>query len=246
MHRFFVDPQQIKQQRVYLAPDQAHQVRNVLRLQPGEAIIVLDNQGWEMEAELTLVDRQEVVAAIVSRSAAPGEPRLRLTLYQSMLKRDKFEWVLQKGTELGISRFVPVITRRSLVRDAAALKPSKQARWEKILQEAAEQCGRGRIPQLVAPLSFAEAVDEAVGAGPALIAWEAGDVSLDKVLSSAQPKITSSLALFIGPEGGFDDVEVEQAVAVDARPFSLGPRILRTETAAIVAAALVMYEAGEL
>ena len=115
MHRFFVEPSHFSGERVILPPDTAHQIRNVLRLRADDAILVLDNSGWEYEVLLRQVDRQQVMGEAVAKRPSPNEPTVQLTLYQSLMKRDKFEWVLQKGTEIGVSHFVPLVTQRSLV-----------------------------------------------------------------------------------------------------------------------------------
>ncbi|MCA9920216.1 MAG: 16S rRNA (uracil(1498)-N(3))-methyltransferase, partial [Anaerolineales bacterium] len=170
MHRFFVDPQHFSGDRIVLPADIAHQIRNVLRLRPGTAVLILDNSGFEYEVLLRQVDRQQVVGEAVAKRPSPNEPAVHLTLYQALMKRDKFEWVLQKGTEIGVSQFVPLVTQRSLVQDVD-IKANKQARWHKIITEAAEQSRRGRIPELHPPQTLAQALENHP-AHPGLIAWE--------------------------------------------------------------------------
>jgi 16S rRNA (uracil1498-N3)-methyltransferase len=239
MHRFFVDPQQFSGDRVSLPEDIAHQIRNVLRLRPGAAILVLDNSGAEYEVLLRQVDKQQVVGEAVAKRPSPNEPAVQLTLYQALMKRDKFEWVLQKGTEIGVSQFVPLVTQRSLVQDVD-IKTNKQARWHKILTEAAEQSRRGRIPELHPPQTLAEAL-AAHPPQPGLIAWEE-EVGLGLREALGGGERPSHISLFIGPEGGFAAEEVKAAPAAGVRAITLGRRILRAETAALVAAALVLHE----
>jgi 16S rRNA (uracil1498-N3)-methyltransferase len=243
MHRFFVDPQNFTDDRVVFPAETAHQIRNVLRLRVGSAVVVLDNSGAEYEGVLRQVDKQQVVGKLVAKRPSPNEPTVHLTLYQSLMKRDKFEWVLQKGTEIGVSQFVPVVTRRSLVQDVD-LKANKQARWYKIITEAAEQSRRGRIPTLQPPQTLALALADHP-AQPGLIAWEeAAELTLRGALAGmARP---SAISLFIGPEGGFAAEEVEVAQAAGIHPITLGKRILRAETAALVAAALVLHQFDEV
>ena len=157
MHRFFVSPDQIGQRFVRFDDDQAHQMRRVLRLRPGDRVLALDGLGNQYEVTLEEVSHARVTGSASAAAAATGEPSARLTLYQSILRREKFEWVLQKGTEIGIAAFIPVITRRSLVRDAEDVRPEKLDRWRRIIKEAAEQSGRGRLPALHPPISFSEA-----------------------------------------------------------------------------------------
>ena len=239
MHRFFVDPQHFSGDRIVLPADIAHQIRNVLRLRPGTAVLILDNSGFEYEVLLRQVDRQQVVGEAVAKRPSPNEPAVHLTLYQALMKRDKFEWVLQKGTEIGVSEFVPIVTQRSLVQDVD-IKTNKQARWHKIITEAAEQSRRGRIPELHPPQTLAQALENHP-AHPGLIAWEEEEsLSLRGALAGGERP--SHISLFIGPEGGFATEEVEAAQAAGIQSITLGKRILRAETAALVASALVLHE----
>ncbi len=243
MHRFFVVPDCFVGDRVVLPENIAHQIRNVLRLRAGAAIMVLDNTGWEYEVLLRQVDRQQVVGEAVAKRPSPNEPSVQLTLYQALMKRDKFEWVLQKGTEIGVTHFVPLVTQRSLVQDVD-IKEGKQLRWEKILTEAAEQSRRGCIPTLHLPQTLAEAL-AARTAQPGLIAWEAAEgLTIREVLADGERP--SRISLFIGPEGGFAAEEVAAAQAAGLQAITLGKRILRAETAALVATALVLHQFDEI
>jgi 16S rRNA (uracil1498-N3)-methyltransferase len=237
MHRFFVAPEQIEGERVVLRGEQAQQMVQVLRMQVGDEVVVLDGLGWAYGVRLTAVARSEVTAVVLTKEVAGGEPPIELTLYMALLKRDKFEWVLQKGTEVGVTRFVPLVTQRSLVQDMA-MKANKRDRWQKIITEAAEQARRGRVPTLDEPMTLAAALAGCV-TECALIPWEEETaVSLRNALQHIKP---NSVALFIGPEGGWAAAEIEQAQGAGVQSVTLGQRILRTETAAIVAAALTLF-----
>ncbi len=243
MHRFFVPPEQLTGRHVHFDADQAHQMRRVLRLRPGDRVLVLDGRQWQYEVTLEEISHTRAVGRLGEPAAAAGEPAARLTLYQSLLRREKFEWVLQKGTELGVAAFVPVITRRSLVRDAEDVTPEKLGRWRRIIKEAAEQAGRGRLPDLSPPVPLAAALESA--GRPALIAWEGeGEVNLRAALDA--PEGGAEVALFVGPEGGYEPEEIAAARRAGVAPFTLGGRVLRTETAAVVGAALLLYELGEM
>ena len=246
MQRFFIPQPEGYQldQTLIFSDEAAHQVRHVLRMGVGELVWVLDNVGGLYEVGLTAVSRNQVTGRVLSKEAARGEPELHLTLFQSLTKRDKFEWVLQKGTEIGVSTFVPIVTQRSLVQDET-IKPGKLVRWQKIVTEAAEQSHRGKMPIVNSPLLFAEALPQAQRGDLSLIACLAEeDAQLQAVLNrQSSPK---TVALFIGPEGGFSAEEIENGRSHGLIPLTLGPRILRTETAALVASALVLYELGEL
>lgn len=246
MHRFFVSSEKFIETSVVLTGDQAHQILRVLRLQVGDTFVVLDNAGWEFVVQITAVSNKQLIADILHKQPAQGEPDVAITLHMGMMKRDKFEWVLQKCTEIGVTRFVPVITRRSLVQDAK-MKDNKFERWQKIITEAAEQSRRGRIPQLSPPMKLAEAFAQ-LDVDLALIPWEEAEgVDVRTVLAGKRPSSVaqSSIALFIGPEGGFAAEEIELAQQHSIQPITLGKRILRAETAAIVASSVILYECGQ-
>jgi len=243
--RFFLPPGSIVQGTVTFGPPTAHQLRNVLRLHPGDQVIVLDNSGLEYEVTLELVGRDRAIGRVDAQRKTGTEPRVALTLYQSLLKGDHFEWVLQKGTELGVLRFVPMFTQRTVVRGAASVEKRRE-RLERIIREAAEQSHRGRLPQLAVPMPFEEACVESVATHDlsVLPSVAVGDQDLDAALSSV-PAI-ARVALLVGPEGGFAAEEVAYARACGVRAVTLGPRILRAETAGIVAPALVLSALDEM
>ncbi len=242
MHRFFIEPSALTGDRAVLTGPQAHQLLHVLRLRPGARILLLDDAGWEYEAELTSLETREAQARILAQRAATGEPRIRVTLYQAVLRGPRFEWVLQKGTELGVAGFVPILAARcvAMPKDSEA----KLARWKAIVREAAEQAGRGRLPRLSLPIAFAKAC-ATIGSESALIAWEdERTTSLRAALAESKSGETS-WALFIGPEGGFTPEEVSFAQSHNIRPVHLGPRTLRAETAGVAAIAVLFYALGE-
>ena len=248
-HRFFISKKQIRNESVYLTGDQARQIHNVLRLRQGDKIYVLNNEGWEFEVELLTTKPDKVTGGLLNRWLVESEPTIRLTLFQSRLKQDKFEWVLQKGTELGVASFVPMITERSIVRQKT-LKQNKLFRWKRIICEAAEQSGRGQIPTLSQPIGFVAALKAAQTSHLAMITWEN---ELDKTITATLALNSQNrslhirdVALLIGPEGGFTASEIQNAQSANIIPVSLGPRILRAETAAIVATALTFNELGEM
>lgn len=243
MHRFFVSRSSFRDDELLLVGDQAHQISEVLRLRPGEFIQALDNSGKEFRVELTQVSHQAIHGRVLEQAETLGEPGTQLVLYQGMLKADKFEWVLQKGTEIGITEFVPMITERAMV---GTLSRVKQTRWERIILEAAEQSGRGKIPMLQPLSRYEDALREARGRnGLALIPWEQEQAgSLRALIAGSQRG--SPISLFIGPEGGFSSSEIEAAKALDVHPVSLGPRILRAETAGLVTAAVILFARGDL
>ncbi len=246
MHRFFIPASWLEREKVTITGPLVHRLRNVLRLKAGDHIILLDNSGWEHETEITSVSSQRIEGQVVHKGLASGEPRTKITLYQALLKLNKFEWVLQKGTELGLVGFVPMISERCIIGSLEDISKTKMERWWRILMEAAEQSGRGRLPNLRAAMMFSVACEEAARGGLTIIPWEEErEQSLSSILRAAeQPPF--SINLFIGPEGGFTSQELAQAQRYGALPITLGPRILRAETAGLVAATGILYELGDL
>ena len=240
-HWFFLsDLRAVPGRQVDLAPI-SHQLRNVLRLERGSMITLLDGSGAAYPTRIESLDAGKAAGRVVARQPVSSEPGIELTLYQCVLKRERFEWVLQKGTELGVSRFVPVISSRTVVRPAARLL-SKYQRWDAIVREAAEQSRRGRLPAVEDPLHWDQALEQ--GAGLRLLAWEeaCGDSSvLHPGISGAR-----EVSVMVGPEGGISQEEAAAAAERGWRPFSLGPRVLRAETAAVAASTIVLHLAGAL
>lgn len=240
MHRFFVSAEAISNDEVVLGREIAGQLHRVLRLKPADRIIVLDNSGWEYTVELTQVEATSARGRVVARNLAQPEPRTRLTLYQALLKGQNFELVLQKGTELGVAAFVPLITARCVAQEPGG--EGKRARWGKIIREAAEQSGRGRLPVLFTSMSYVEAMGQAGGL-PLLPYEEEKEVTLTSILET---RGGDEVSLFIGPEGGFTPEEIDLACHHQVFTVSLGPRTLRAETAALAAVAAILYQRRDL
>lgn len=244
-HRFYLETQ-LQAGATCRLDELARQLATVLRLTAGDAIILFNGDGYEYLARLHKVAPKEVSAHIVDRRPTHTDPYLRLTLFQCTLKLDKFEWVLQKGTELGVSRFVPVVSRRSVVRPAAALH-AKQARWSAIIREATEQCGRTRLPELAAAVEWS-----ALRLPPSihgLVAWEEADDAPS--LGEAAAQLVSAgerraVALLVGPEGGLTSDEIAELAERGWQIVTMGSRILRAETAALAGVTILMERGGEL
>ncbi|MCL5111026.1 MAG: 16S rRNA (uracil(1498)-N(3))-methyltransferase [Chloroflexi bacterium] len=250
MYRFFVPPEWLGPQQAEIGAPVARQIATVLRLTPGDRVCLLDDSGWEIEVELGEVRTDRIAAVVVRRSLATSEPRLKVTVYQGLLKGDKFEWVLQKCTELGAMAFVPLLTARTVVGAVGEADSQRWRRWQRIIQEAAEQCQRGRLPALRVAQLFAAACEGAGGA-LSLIPWEGEKerslrAALRQSLDGAPGRRPFTVNLFIGPEGGFTESEVKLARRHGIIPVSLGRRVLRAETAAVVATAAVLHEAGDM
>lgn len=249
MVRFFLPRESFSTAEVVVS-DRAvlHHLHDVLRLGPGDTVVFLDNAGWEYETVLQTVEAGQASGQILQKRLCAHEPRTKVTLYQAMLKGDRFEWALQKGTEVGVSVFVPILSERCIVQYATQLSRRKLDRWEKIIQGAAEQSRRGRMPPLQPVLLFAAACEQVqLSSSLGLIPWEEDGTPIRQALEeAARAQHPFNVALFIGPEGGFSPAEVELAQDYGLRPVSLGSRILRAETAGVVAAAVVLYQYGDL
>lgn len=259
-YRFFVDAEAFHGRDVLIEDGElAHQMSAVLRLRADERVLLLDNSGWQYHVALSSIERGRITGTVEHKELAGGEPRTKLTLYVAVLRSERFEWVLQKGTELGVSAFVPLICERSTIADTDELSERKLERWGRILREAAEQSRRGKLPRLAPALFFPAACDQAPQRGTALLLWEGTGVpALRQVLRGSgltsdiiDPESPAaahpfSVALFSGPEGGFTPKELETAQRYGMIAVTLGPRTLRAETAPIVAASAILYEMGDL
>ncbi len=245
MHRFFVAPELLQSETIQLPEKLAHQVRDVLHLAVGEQLLLLDNSGDEALCTVTRSGRKDVEVELIERRAGKPDSPVHIILCQGLLKSARFEWILEKGTELGVAVFAPILCRRSApgLEDAG---PGKRQRWQRILQEATEQCGRARIPELHPIRPFTQALNDIPPGAVALIPWEEErDYSLRdalKVIERREKKSPLTIVLFIGPEGGLLAEEVSQARQHGVQPVTLGTRILRAETAALATVASVMYE----
>jgi 16S rRNA (uracil1498-N3)-methyltransferase len=227
-HHFFVDEDVGAE--VVLRGDQAHQIANVLRLTAGEHITLVRN-GVESNVVIESVDANQVRGRCISKRSVDAEPRVRLTIALPILRGDRTEEVIEAVTQLGVSRFVPFVSTRSIVR---SLPDAKRQRWTRVAREAAETARRGRVPAIDEPCEWDQLFD-ALDA-PVLVAWES-EVLVK--LRAAVPD-TTQLSLVIGPEGGLSMEEIALAREHDAVTVSLGPRNLRSETAAIAAVAQVI------
>lgn len=243
MTRFLLDPQQIAGGTVQLGREDSHHLLRVLRAQPGHRFTVVAG-GTLYQCELLTAEGGQALARVLSHEPAPGEPPVRITLMQGLAKGEKMEAVIQHGTEIGISEFVPVSAARSVVKLEPKKAVERVERWQRIAREAAEQCRRGAVPPVYPLVDWKAAADQCSQFDLALVPWEEGGEPLRQVLEAHAGART--VALFIGPEGGLTPDEVELARERGARLVTLGPRILRTETAGLAATAAILYAMGDL
>ncbi|PKO03471.1 MAG: 16S rRNA (uracil(1498)-N(3))-methyltransferase [Chloroflexi bacterium HGW-Chloroflexi-5] len=242
MHRFFIPAERFQTAEISLPREISQQICRVLRLKTGSEIMLLDDLGVEYASRLTEVNEAQCMVSVLSKQPSPGEPATQITLWIGLTQREKFELILQKCTEIGVTTFMPIITTRTLIQKTSDAD-DKLPRWKKIIQEAAEQSHRGRIPLLSPALKYAEALAKSTTEDALkLILWEdEANLSIKQQLRAFKGK---QVSLIIGPEGGLSFEEVELAKASGYIPVSLGKRILRMETAAIHAAGVVLYELG--
>ncbi len=248
MPRFFISYIPDETARIEGA-DARHIIRS-LRMQPGEPLTICDSLGKDYDCEIESLEPEAVNLRILAIRETAAEPSVKVTLYQALPKSDKFDWVVQKTVELGVGRIIPVMTARCVSRPDEKSMRKKVERWQKIAAEAAKQSGRGILPRIGEPLSFSVAVEEAAsrakekngGKAVALLFYEGGGERILRLVDEGAEEIS----IFIGPEGGFDPSEVELAVKRGVQTATLGPRILRTETAPIAAMAALMQATGNL
>ena len=247
MHRFYVPPPLPVTGLYSVTGDAAHRIGRVLRMAPGERLRLFDGSGREVEAMVAGV-KGDAATLTLTDELPPQPPEPELHLYQSLIRTNRFEWLLEKATELGATVIQPVVSERAQVRPVE-FGPAKTARWRRILVEAAEQCERRTLPDLRGPLQLATALRRAKGV--IALPWEEarhGGKPLGEALREAEGSRQRAegstgpqrptVSLFIGPEGGFTAQEAMAARERGALLVSLGPRVLRAETAALAALAI--------
>ena len=247
MRRFFLPPGSLSGDAVSIGGPLAHRLAKVLRLRAGDEITIFDGSGTDVVVRLDDVGDKAIAATMIERVPGPPESATAVHLYQSITKGERFEWLVEKATEIGVARIVPLLTDRAVVKTAG--EGNRIDRWRRIAVEAAEQCGRSVVPVVEAPVSF----DEALAAAPGIILlpYESADHLAPNVATVLHERIDdlyafAAVSVLIGPEGGYVPAEVERAFAAGAVVVTLGNRVLRSETAGLVAAALVMQACGEL
>ena len=246
MPKFFVEPEHIDGDTAKIYDGDVNHITKVLRLSPKSIIMVCDGKGYDYRAEITGIDKACVTLRLLEKLPCETEPGVRVTLFQGIPKAGKMEYIIEKCVELGISRIVPVITSRTVVKlgDKKA-EDKKLARWRKVAAEAVKQCGRGVIPEVGDVVTLKEAVSLTTGIDLVLAPYENERETPLKQVLSANRNI-HSVGFFVGPEGGFEEEEINLLQAAGAKCVTLGKRILRTETAGHTVLTAVMYELDEL
>lgn len=242
MRRFIIRPEAIEADRVRFDPAEAHHLGRVLRLRPGALVEAADGTGRVFTVRLEALGAREAWGRIVGEGRPTRESPCAITLAQAILKGERMAWVIQKATELGVVRIVPLETERVVARAERA--GARGARWERLAREAVKQCGRAVVPVVEAPRSFGEVIAETPRHDAAWLLWEGGGLPI--TAAAREVERPRRVLLLVGPEGGFSPAEVAMAEAAGARVVGLGPRILRAESAGIVGVALCQHLFGDL
>lgn len=244
MHRFFV-PQLYNEEMTISGVDARH-ISKVLRMQLGAQLQVVSDDGVSALAEIIAIDSDQVTVRCLEKLAESHEPKVRLTLAQGLAKGEKMDFIIQKAVEMGAYSIVPVAMEHSVVRLDGTKADKKVERWQKIAESAAKQSKRDIIPQVQQVQSMAKMLENN-DCSTKIIAYECEDrLSLKTALHQAEEKGITDLLLIIGPEGGISEQELEMAKNAGAMAVSLGRRILRAETAGLVAISAIFYETGDL
>ena len=248
MYHFFVDATQINisDKSVIITGNDVNHIRNVLRMRPGEEISVSNGvDGKEYRCGIVSFDIDRVICEIRFMKENGVELPCKVYLFQGLPKADKMEWIVQKAVELGVYEIIPVAAKRCVVQLDGKKAAAKVARWQGIAEAAAKQSKRGIIPQVTEVSSFPQAVKKAYDMNVRLIPYEMaeGMEKTRQIIDSLKPG--QRIAVFIGPEGGFEEAEIREAQALGIQPVTLGKRILRTETAGMTVLSWILYRMEE-
>ncbi len=248
MRRFFTEPQNISEDIAEIFEDSRH-IEKVLRMSCGDRLLVFDGSGFEYVAELVSIEKNLCRAKILEKTPSLSEPSIRVTLFQGLPKSGKMETIIQKSVELGVFEIVPVMMERCVTRIAdKAAGAEKAKRWNKVSVEAVKQCGRGRIPKVLEPVTFEEAVEMMQKLQMPVMPYEVlghqGQQGLKQLLDS--DRCAESFGILVGPEGGFSDAEADYAMSRGIRAVGLGRRILRTETVSGALIPMIMFDRNEI
>lgn len=242
MYQFFIEPSGVQNGQIIITGSDVNHIKNVLRMRAGEKIAaVSETENRKYLCEIRKTEEERILCNILSAEEAVSELSAKIFLFQGLPKGDKMEWIIQKAVELGCFEIVPVVCRRCVVKLEEKKRKSKVERWQSISEAAAKQSGRQIIPRVQDVMTFSEALAYVNDMDVRLIPYEkAVDMAETKrLLESLRPG--QNIAVFIGPEGGFEEAEIEEAGRSGIVPVTLGGRILRTETAAITALSWLMY-----
>ena len=245
MHKFFIKKENLFDDKLHITGDDVTHIYKVLRLNKGDIIIVSNGEGREYTSRIIEISKQAVVCEIIEEFENLSEPPVKITLFQGLPKAQKMEFIIQKGVEIGVCRIQPVITQRVVVKTEGKDISNKLERWRRISEEASKQSNRGVIPEILEPIYFDRAIEEIKNFDLAIVPYEKenGNGLKRLLMENSNAK---SIGVIIGPEGGFDESEIDICMEKGVIPVTLGPRILRTETAGIAVSSLILDELGDM
>lgn len=248
MHRFFIDNNAEVGQIVLIEGNDYNHLKNSLRLNIGDRVILSDADGFEMESEIKSFGEQSVELEIINKKKSPAEPELKVYLAQGLPKKSKMDLIVEKATEIGFKALIPLETKRTIVKYNHKKKEKKKKRWERVAEAAAKQSGRAIIPKIFDFCTIKELENLKNEFDHVLVLWEdEKEFSLKNFFNKHKVRNSDSILIIIGPEGGFAADEIKELKEqLNALIISLGPRIMRTETAGITALSCLLYEKGEL
>jgi 16S rRNA (uracil1498-N3)-methyltransferase len=245
MRYFYIEKSKLTGNPPVIAGSDAKHIRTVLRLKSGDRIRLFDNSGFNYEAQITGFRSGNVELALVRHYESTLESRLQITVAQALLKDRKMDTIIRQLTELGIKKWVPFTAERSVARVHEDRIQTRVERWKKISAESVKQCGRGTVPEISMPISFEALLDSADNNDLKILFWE-GESTAKGVLLHQPEKRIDSICMILGPEGGFTSREIQSAGERGFVTASLGPRILRADTASVAACALLQYIFGDM
>ena len=244
MARFYVPQPQIEKERLKIEGDEVKHIRKVLRLKTGDGIVVFDGLGKEVEGTIVEERLSSVLIRVQNIISSKKDSPLEVTLAQSLLKGEKMDYLIQKATELGVKEIIPFFSSRSVPLLEKSRRLMRHHRWEKIAVEASKQCGRGSVPKIECLQDYSDMLQIASTEDLRLILWEREGIKLKEVLERSKEK--RKFCCIIGPEGGFNQLEVDEAKRAGFTPVTLGRRILRAETASLCFLSILQYERGDI
>ena len=244
MSRFYVPQPRIEKGMLKIEGDEVKHIRKVLRLKAGDEIIVFDGLGKEFEGAIVEEGLSSVVIKIQNIFSSKRDSPLEVTLAQSLLKGEKMDYLIQKATELGVKEIIPFFSSRSVPLLEKSKKLKRHHRWEKIAIEASKQCGRGVVPKIESLQDYSDMLQTDSPDSLRLILWEKEGIKLKEILERLKEK--KKIFFIIGPEGGFSQLEVDEAKKTGFIPVTLGRRILRAETASLCFLSILQYEKGDI
>lgn len=242
MSIFYVKNEQIEDEKASIINKDVKHIRDVLRYKVGDELSICNENGEKYITKILNFSKEQIDLKILKRCTETSEPNIKITLFQGMPKADKLETIIQKCTELGVSEIVPLMTERVIVKLDEKSIPKKLERWNKIALEASKQSGRQKVPKVKSPINIKNLVENISKYDILILPYECEkDNTIKNVLKNLDKKC-KNIAIIIGPEGGFSEEEVDLFNADNAKLVTLGPRILRTETAGMVTLAMILYE----